>query len=588
MEAVFPSLADTDGPYSASLTQVAVQMALYGYVLFIAADMIGDGAEMLLLCPKYAGLVGSIVLPILGAVPDGMMVLCSGLGEPSEAQKEVAVGVGALAGSTIMLLTLPWFLSILSGRVTLNNGVPTYNKPESAPANWEKLDPMNKWNLCGTGVGIGQTLKKNAVTMLITSTSYFVIQGPALLVDKQAEYNTLKPAEQNEERKFESNFEHNFAWAGLFLCCFWFIMYLKQMFKESKNERGQVQEQIVKACVQGIQDGTLTLRGAMTDFRESTTELIKEDGGLEQGLLKINEKSELEVRKLCRLLVPFFAMYDENKDNKISLDEFRAIMRDVGERVGPETERRIFESADTDKNGWIEYEEFVVCMMAFALAPKDSFVGGGKDEGRRNSAVPQRLPTASAYMKDAKPEDDQEEPEEEDMPADLAGLDPEEQQRRVKQRAFQSMFVGSVLVLLFSDPMCDMLGLFADKIGIKKFYVSFLLAPLASNASELVSAMKLAQKRTLSSMVQSLSTLEGAAIMNNTFCLAIFLILIVWKKLAWQFSAETLSIVLIQIIIAIFVLSKKVQTLLDGMLILCLYPAALLIVWFLEEKMHLD
>ena len=32
--------------------------------------MISDGSELLLLVPKWAGLIGSIVLPFLGAVPD--------------------------------------------------------------------------------------------------------------------------------------------------------------------------------------------------------------------------------------------------------------------------------------------------------------------------------------------------------------------------------------------------------------------------------------------------------------------------------------------------------------------------------------
>ena len=33
--------------------------------------MISDGSELLLLVPSLAGLVGSVVLPVLGAVPDG-------------------------------------------------------------------------------------------------------------------------------------------------------------------------------------------------------------------------------------------------------------------------------------------------------------------------------------------------------------------------------------------------------------------------------------------------------------------------------------------------------------------------------------
>merc|ERR1719428_643236 len=107
------------------------------------------------------------------------------------------------------------------------------------------------------------------------------------------------------------------------------------------------------------------------------------------------------------------------------------------------------------------------------------------------------------------------------------------------------MFFGTVLVLAFSDPMVNMLSLIGTMTPLGQFSASFLLAPLASNASELVSAMKLASKRTPKSMVQSLSTLLGAACMNNTFCLSIFLVLIVWKGLVWKFTAETISIVTI-------------------------------------------
>ena len=57
---------------------------------------------MLLLIPRFAPIVGSVVLPVLGAVPDGAIVLFSGLGDIATAQKQLSVGVGALAGSTIM------------------------------------------------------------------------------------------------------------------------------------------------------------------------------------------------------------------------------------------------------------------------------------------------------------------------------------------------------------------------------------------------------------------------------------------------------------------------------------------------------
>jgi hypothetical protein len=42
---------------------------------------------------------------------------------------QVQVGVGTLAGSTVMLLTIPWFLAVLGGRVELDaQGKPMYGK----------------------------------------------------------------------------------------------------------------------------------------------------------------------------------------------------------------------------------------------------------------------------------------------------------------------------------------------------------------------------------------------------------------------------------------------------------------------------
>eukprot|EP00918_Siedleckia_nematoides_P021859 GHVU01047105.1.p1 GENE.GHVU01047105.1~~GHVU01047105.1.p1 ORF type:complete len:169 (-),score=23.09 GHVU01047105.1:76-582(-) len=90
----------------------------------LMSTLISDGSELLLLVPSLAGIVGPVVLPILGAVPDGAIVLFSGLGP--DAQEQVSVGVGALAGSTIMLLTVPWFMSVFGGRVEVRKGTPRY------------------------------------------------------------------------------------------------------------------------------------------------------------------------------------------------------------------------------------------------------------------------------------------------------------------------------------------------------------------------------------------------------------------------------------------------------------------------------
>jgi Ca2+/Na+ antiporter len=243
----------------------------------------------------------------------------------------------------------------------------------------------------------------------------------------------------------------------------------------------------------------------------------------------------------------------------------------------------MFVFADTDRSGFISFEEFVACFMSFALDPGND-KEKKKDGGRKSTYG---IPGGKGEGEDDGGEEDEED-EEEDIPEDLADLEPAEQQRRIKARAAGQMAAGTLLVLLFSDPMVEMLGAIGVRLTIPAFYISFVLAPVASNASELVSAINYAQKRTLKGMVTALSTLEGAAIMNNTFCLGIFLGLIYFCDLAWEFTAETVSIVAIQLVVALLVCGRTKQTIFDGLIILMCYPGALGIVWALENLVGLD
>lgn len=557
-----------------SWPQILVQTGLYGYVLFVAANLIGDGAELLLLCPNYAPLVGSIVIPILGAVPDGMMVLCSGLGP--DAQEQVKVGVGALAGSTIMLLTLPWFLAIYSGRVDYdkNNGRLAYKCPPSAQAStWQKLDPKKKFSLTTVGVGIGSAIRDSAKFMLATCTTYLLIQGPALLVDKPF---------ANTSEKEQSTFENPFAWVGLVASLAWLACYLRKAAHKDKTD--EVNQKIVWTTVVGLNNKVVSLRGVLANFRDSIADAIDSAVPLKEAMLGPgSEAMRPHIDHLCKVMTPFFSHYDVNYDGKIDFSEFRMILHDLNDNSPPQQQHKLFVAADVDKSGDINFDEFVSCMMALTLEGESTGFESVDPVIRRASTASRYIPVVRKSGSFAGDGEEEEGHEEEDMPEEFADLSPEEQQRRIKRRAFFKMLLGSALVLFFTDPMCDMLATIGDKTGIDKFYVSFVLAPLASNASELVAAMKLANKKTKSSMVSSLSTLEGAAIMNNTFCLSIFLLLIVWKGLVWQFTAETVAILVIEISMAIIALNKRVQTLADGILILMLYPLSLIIVVGLES-----
>ena len=120
---------------------------------------------------------------------------------------------------------------------------------------------------------------------------------------------------------------------------------------------------------------------------------------------------------------------------------------------------------------------------------------------------------ASAISSVNDDDDDEEEDEEEEIPDDIADLTPAQQQTVIKRRAFTTLAVGTAVVLIFSDPMVDVMSEIGARTGISPFYVSFVLAPLASNASELIAAYSYALKKTQKSVTISFTALEGAACM---------------------------------------------------------------------------
>ena len=70
--------------------------------------------------------------------------------------------------------------------------------------------------------------------------------------------------------------------------------------------------------------------------------------------------------------------------------------------------------------------------------------------------------------------------------------------------------------------------------------------------------------------------------MNNTFGLFIFLYTLWSKTLFWDYAAETMCIILVELIV-IAMARKPTNTMLDAAIITALYPGAILIVWVFEE-----
>ena len=267
--------------------------AAYGTILYKASDLIVEGSELLLLIPEIAPVVGSVVLPVLGVIPDGAMVLYSGLGDAKKAQHQVSVGVGTLAGSTIMLLTISYFISVFAGAVDIieygGSKRCNYVNHMKDPS-WSKLSNRS-WSNMFKKSGVEPNHKALAVsakTMLITCIPYLIIQGAA--------FSYLKDTEEAAVLH-----EKNFALIGFIVCVILFFSYLMAQI-ERKDSDTVLANVIDRKRERALMSGLLSLKGAFFNA-------LSEDDCLdnERRLLPNNENKRARFEATVR---KFFSQYD--------------------------------------------------------------------------------------------------------------------------------------------------------------------------------------------------------------------------------------------------------------------------------------
>ncbi|XP_052207053.1 sodium/calcium exchanger NCL isoform X3 [Diospyros lotus] len=142
---------------------------VYGYLMFLAATYLSSGSELLLeiLGP---GIVGGLFLPILGALPDAMLILVSGLsGSTETAQSQVSVGMGLLAGSTVMLLTVIWGTCVVVGKCDLHGSVA------------KDGEDTKGFSLTGSGVSTDIWTSYAARIMVVSVIPFLLVQLPQLM-----------------------------------------------------------------------------------------------------------------------------------------------------------------------------------------------------------------------------------------------------------------------------------------------------------------------------------------------------------------------------------------------------------------------
>ena len=351
--------------------------ACYVAILVYGSQKIAAGGELLLLVPSLSGIVGGIILPILGAVPDGAMILFSGLGE--NAEKEVSVGVGALAGSTVMLLTIPAFLAILGG-----------SKSDSVGSGFLKkyVKPL-------------PYVAKSSYTILITGVFYVTLQICCFIF--KTEISGHVPIA-----------ERYIAIIHGVLCFISFLIYLFYQYRSSLNKE-ETKEKADALAVEQIRDNNISFKTAiyqlgLQDDTVSDLPLLQTNNdlnSLESGTVLIpNNSNNQRIRKILKY---FFRMFDTDNTKCLDLNEITLVLQHLHENMPKSQIVELFNQADTDQNGSINFDEFYDMIIKYV---------------RENPDQKERIIETTLNG-------EEEDEDEEEIPPDLADLPPEVQQRKI-------------------------------------------------------------------------------------------------------------------------------------------------------------
>nr|XP_043626999.1 sodium/calcium exchanger NCL-like [Erigeron canadensis] len=490
---------------------------VYGYLMYLAATHLSAGSELLLqiLGP---GLVGGLCLPALGALPDAMLILVSGLsGSTETAQGQVSVGMGLLAGSTVMLITSIWGTCVVVGKCDIQNSVAQDNKDTKG------------FSLRGSGVSTDIWTSYSAMIMAVSVLPFIVVQLPQIL--------------------HSTSGRHTAVLVALILSISLLIVYcLYQVYQPTLQKRHldfakhkHVRSRILKYL-------KMRALGRLVDSHGEPNRDV---------------------------LVKLFNSIDANKDGSLSIPELRALV--VGMQLyeinlnEDDAVTKVMKDFDTSENNEVEFDEFVTGI--------GRWLNEAKSFGKTASlAGPDSLKYVNDYYEETKKEHDLlgDETHEED---EEEGVD---DPRTTTIKAVLLLLLGTVIAAAFADPLVDAVDNFSAATSIPSFFISFIVLPLATNSSEAVSAIIFATRKKQRSASLTFSELYGAVTMNNVLCLSVFLALVYVRGLTWDFSSEVLVILIVCIVMGVFGSCRTTFPLWTSFLAFLLYPFSLILVYVLD------
>ncbi|CAM6100565.1 unnamed protein product [Calypogeia fissa] len=524
-------------------------LIVYGFLLLKAAQFLSSGSE-LLLTVLNPGLIGGLLLPILGALPDALLIMVSGLSaSAADAQSEVLVGMGLLAGSNIMLLTALWGGCLLVGRCDL--------VPQRHGALVAKDKTLtHPWSLKGTGVTTDQQTRVASWIMVVTVLPYLVAQTPVV---------------------FGWSEGSTFVLAGCIISVIGLASYCTYQVVFP-----WIQQRWTYRAKEKVRRSFALHKFSQFSADQKWGNLLLSDG----------------VTPNTEVLLRIHKHFDKNSDNVLSEAEMKGLIIGLGiqndGKIPDEDEvKQWFAEFDFSNDRKLSEDEFVEGMSRWvrsfvqhSKAPKRSTTRtgrGGVADGNSDSIseagphifwrnhLDRAQSSLSTLLEDQVNDDDEEEREE---------APPTKSQ--VIATAIGFLVLGTLVAGAVADPLVDAIGNFSSVTGISPFFISFVATPLATNSSEAISSLMFARRKKKNNISMTYSQIYGGVTMNNTLCLAIFLAIVYIRGLIWDFSSEVLVILVATVVIGALASVRVTFPSWMAIVALILYPFSIALVAVLD------
>uniref|UniRef100_A0A164UXR3 EF-hand domain-containing protein n=1 Tax=Daucus carota subsp. sativus TaxID=79200 RepID=A0A164UXR3_DAUCS len=312
-------------PCAESLLGHLFLIAVYEFILFHGESYLLSGGSRIFEI-LGTGFFGASGFPVIAQLPESLILLVTGLFSSDEgAQENVLTGVGMVAGSTILNLTLLWAACLLFGRQVFVQEADANSGNESS-AETEKKRTPTIWT--GYGVGSDEETSFTAKVMLASLLPLIILVLPKIfdVPYNSREYNidilvTLFALVVTLVAYFIYQFSHrsiqdrrlDYLKAVHQTHVLAVIQHVQELIPELVDKHGRPDEAAIAKLFKNLDtdgDGELSVTEIMELFH------------------RIRLTSKTKVLGRAKIIESFIKEFDHDGDKKISFQEFMDTFKD--------------------------------------------------------------------------------------------------------------------------------------------------------------------------------------------------------------------------------------------------------------------